>query len=100
MKQLDIEALNEVYENLKNGIPIDEHLFKRFEIAVNNVNGAHTKQKQRYSENADMYRQRTKKWREENPERKAEYQREYSKRDYVREKYANKRAKKRREAER
>lgn len=100
MKLSDIEALNEVYSNIKNGDPIDEDLFCKFEAAIKNTNEALAKQKQRYSENADMYRQRSKQWREDNHERKADYQREYTKRDYVKKKAAEKKKKKRGEAER
>ena len=100
MKQADVETINEIFRCLKNDTPIDNALFDKFAVAVDNINSTRAKQKQRYSENADVYRQRTKQWRKDNPEAKANYQKEYNKRDYVKKYYADYRKKKRKEAER
>ena len=100
MKQADVETINAVYYCLKSDVPIDDELIKKFGDAVNNFNEIINKQKQKYNDNADYYRQRTKQWRIDNKEKNAEYQKEYMKRDYVKERMAKKKREKRKEAER
>ena len=86
MKEKDLQAVNEVYDYLKDTALIDDALFSRFEIAVMNFNIEIQKRKERYNANPELYRNRTKLWRKDNSERKAAYQKEYVQRDYVKEK--------------
>ena len=86
MKEKDLQAVNELYDYLKNTDLVDEALFSRFEIAVTNFNAEVQKRKDRYNANPELYRNRTKQWRVDNADRKASYQKEYVQRDYVKEK--------------
>jgi len=86
MKEKDLQAVNELYDYLKNTDLVDEALFSRFEIAVTNFNAEVQKRKDRYNANPELYRNRTKQWRVDNADRKTSYQKEYVQRDYVKEK--------------
>ncbi len=86
MKENDAITATEVLNCIQNGLSVDGDLLERFIVAVDNFNVEITRRKTRYSANADMLRQRTKEWRKNNHERKNEYQREYNKRDYVKDK--------------
>lgn len=89
MKEKDVEIINEVYRALVQGTPLDRALFDRFSTAVQNLNAEIARRKKRYSDNAELFRERTKQWRKDNPERKAAYQKAYMKRDYAKKYYAN-----------
>lgn len=86
MKEKDLQAVNELYDYLKDTNLVDEALFSRFEVAVANFNVEIQKRKDRYNANPELYRNRTKQWRVDNADRKASYQKEYVQRDYVKEK--------------
>ena len=86
MKEKDLQAVNELYDYLKDTNLVDEALFSRFEVAVANFNAEIQKRKDRYNANPELYRNRTKQWRVDNADRKASYQKEYVQRDYVKEK--------------
>lgn len=94
MKEKDVKIINEVYQHLAQGIPLDQPLFERFTAAVENLNAEIAQRKQRYNDNAELFRERTKQWRKDNPDRKAAYQIAYRKRDYVKKYYADLHAKK------
>lgn len=86
MKEKDLQAVNELYDYLKDTNLVDDALFSRFEVAVANFNTEVQKRKERYNSNPELYRNRTKQWRVDNADRKASYQKEYVQRDYVKEK--------------
>ncbi len=86
MKEKDLQAVNELYDYLKDTNLVDGSLFGRFEVAVANFNVEIQKRKDRYNANPELYRNRTKQWRADNADRKASYQKEYVQRDYVKEK--------------
>ena len=74
MKEKDLQAVNELYDYLKDTNLVDEALFSRFEVAVANFNAEIQKRKDRYNANPELYRNRTKQWRVDNADRKASYQ--------------------------
>lgn len=95
MKEIDVKIITEVLRCMQDEIFVNDEQMKDFAIAVENLNAEILRRKERYKNNIDVYRQRTREWKKNNVEKINAYQKEYVKRDYVikakKERYRNKR---------
>ena len=77
MKTKDVAALDQVLWCLQNNMPVDSELLDDFRCAVINCRAALEKQKRHYQDHAQYYREKTREWAQNNPEKVRKYQKDY-----------------------